>query len=414
MRFLRSRYGVLLPGITIAALTCAQSAGGPTSPLLTSPAPETTAPSHQPTAKSGISPERLPKTPTEPPPKVDKSRAGVPLEDIIFDTFDGGFARLSEAEDELIDRLLDAIKPIYEPKYVAPNSAEWLTDDDLVLTYVSARGNAFAYPVRILNFHEIVNDVIDGVPVLISYCPLCASGMVYGRELEGQTLLFGNTSALFESNVVMFDHRTGSYWFQVLGEGIVGPLTGKRLTLLPSMTTTWGEWKKLHPDTQVLSRELGLLPRRTYDRDPFAGFADRVNQGEFAFPVSLEKLDDRLLPGERVLAIQVGEIGKAYQISNRLADEAINDEVGGVKVLVIVRAVAKSGAAYFRSLDGRTFTFRLNQDAVEDAETGSRWDDAGRAVSGPMAGAQLTPAPMRTSFWFSVVGAFPGMELHRP
>ena len=94
-----------------------------------------------------------------------------------------------------------------------------MRDTDLVLGYVGPEsGSAFAYPVKMLNLHEIVNDVIDGRPVLISYCPLCASGAVYDRELAGEVLLFGNTSALYQSDLVMYDHQSGSYWFQVLGE----------------------------------------------------------------------------------------------------------------------------------------------------------------------------------------------------
>ena len=86
-----------------------------------------------------------------------------------------------------------------------------------------SKTETFAYPVKILNLHEIVNDAIDGAPVLVSYCPLCASGVVYSRKLDGQVLIFGNTSALFEPDLVMYDHQTGSYWFQVIGEAIVGP-----------------------------------------------------------------------------------------------------------------------------------------------------------------------------------------------
>ena len=241
-------------------------------------------------------------TPTESPPRVDISIAGVAPEDVVFDTFRGGYVPLSEATDDLIESLSDAIKPVYEPRYDSVEGGKWLDDDDLVIGY-AAENKAYAYPHKILNLHEIVNDFIDGVPVLVSYCPLCASGVVYNRELDGRALLFGNTSALYQSDMVMYDHQTGSYWFQVAGEAIVGPLTGKRITMLPSMTTTWGEWKLLHPNTSILSKDLGLLgssARNPYDRDPFVGYADRVAQEHFAFPVSEEKLDRRLNAGEMV------------------------------------------------------------------------------------------------------------------
>ena len=299
------------------------------------------------------------RTPTGPPPTVDTSIAGVPVEDVLFDTFRGGFVRLSEASEETIEALRDRIKPIYEPRYDSAGDGDWLSQDDGVLGYVSSSGDAFAYPVKILNFHEIVNDVIGGVPLLVSYCPLCASGVVYDREFDGQVLLFGNTSALYQSDLVMYDHETGSYWHQVIGEAIVGPLTGKRLKPLPSMTTTWGEWTELYPDTKVLSRNLGLLQSLTgnpYSRDPFLGIADQINKGRFAFPVSEEKLDDRLRPGDLVLAIQVGESHKAYRLSGA-QDHVANDEVGGERLAVLVRSEGPAGFAYLSSVEGRPLTF---------------------------------------------------------
>ena len=340
----------------------------------------------------------------------------MPLEDIVFDTFSGGFVRLSEAGDSDIERLRDAIMPIYEPNYEPVAGGRWLADADLVIGYVS-ESRAFAYPLKILNFHEIVNDVIDGVSVLVSYCPLCASGVVYDRVLDGRVLVFGNTSALYESDLVMYDHQTGSYWFQVLGEAIVGPLTGRRLEMLPSVTTTWAQWTELHPDTRVLSRDLGPLSGSLlgsqYDRDPFLGYSERVNRGGFAFPVSEEKLDDRLRPGDMVFAVQVGHSHKAYTLTGQ-PDAVINDEVGGERVVVIARSRGPTASAFFSFVDGRTLAFDLVQGEMVDTETGSQWDDGGRAVSGPLAGARLTQLPSRTSFWFSLVGSLPGIELYAP
>ena len=358
------------------------------------------------------------RTPEEPPPKVDKSIAIVDLDDVLFDTFRGGFLRLSEADDRAIENLRDHIKPIYEPKYEGIEGGRWSGEDDLVIGYVSEKsGDAYAYPVKMLNLHEIVNDVIDGEPVLISYCPLCVSGVVYSRELDGQVLLFGNTSALYESDLVMYDHETGSYWFQVLGEAIVGPLSGSRLRLLPSRTITWGAWKSLYPDTLILSRDLGLLPSTVrgspYDRDPFEGYQDYVNGGRFAFPVSPEKLDDRLGPGDIVFAVQVGDIHRAYSLSEK-PDQVINDLVDGEPILVVARDKGPTAAAYERTLSGLRLTFSFVEGVLQDEETLSLWDDGGRAISGSLAGSQLDRVPSRTSFWFSLVGSLPEIELYAP
>ena len=163
--------------------------------------------------------------PTASLPALDVSQHTVPLEQVYFDTFDGGSVRLSEANEPLIARLRDAIPPIDAPRYETAAMGDWLDGADLVLGFVTEAGDAYAYPHKILNFHEIVNEEFDGIPVLISYCPLCRSGVVYDRRLEGRTLSFGNTSALYESDLVMFDRETNSYWWQVAGRAIVGALS---------------------------------------------------------------------------------------------------------------------------------------------------------------------------------------------
>ncbi len=129
---------------------------------------------------------------------------------MFFDTFDGGSVRLSDSTPELRARLLDEIPPIDNPVYETRENADWLSDDDLILGYV-AGDQPYAYPFRILNFHEIVNDELDRIPVLVSYCPLCRSAIVYDRRVDGALLTFGNTSALYQSDLVMVDRQTSSY-----------------------------------------------------------------------------------------------------------------------------------------------------------------------------------------------------------
>ncbi len=355
-------------------------------------------------------------TPTEPPPPLDTTLHSVELSDIIFDTFGSGPVPLTKATPDLIRRLRDGIAPIYEPVYDAVDGGDWLSDDDLVIGYASESGG-YAYPIKILNLHEIVHDVIDGVPVLVSYCPLYASAVVYDRTLDDRVLVFGNTSALYESDMVMYDHQTGSYWFQVLGEAIVGPLTAKRLTMLPSQTIRWRDWKRMHPDTRILSIFLDIFPPdqvfgNPYDRDPFRGLGSRLNAGRFGWPVSEERLDGRLPAGDRVFAIQVAESHKGYLLSPE-EDWVAIDVVGERAVVVIGRAGGPSASAYFSRVDGRDLTFKLDSQ-LRDVETGTTWNDGGLAVAGPLSGTQLIAIPSRTSFWFSLVGALPGIELYRP
>ncbi len=346
-------------------------------------------------------------------PPLDTSKHLVPLEEIYFDTFNPltGAVPLSEASPELIRRLRDAIPPLNHPRYEPADAAEaWLRPDDLVLGY-AAGGGAWAYPVRILNFHEIVNDTLAGEPVLISYCPLCFSGIVYSRRLEGRVLRFGNTSALYESDLVMLDYETGSYWWQVAGRAIVGPLTGARLEPLPSMMTTWADWRALHPDTLVLSRDTGF--NRPYDRDPFANYADFVNNGRFPFPVSDASRDPRLLPATVVLAVKVGDAARAYPIE-ALGRRAIQEVLDGQEIVVFIDAEARSGGAYRPVVAGRRLRFVLEDGRFRDRETQSTWDLAGRAVSGPLKGQRLEPLPTRTAFWFAVVAAEPRITVYAP
>ena len=355
-----------------------------------------------------------PYTPTVAPPRVDRDIASVELSDVVFDTFQGGYFPLSEASDRAVESLRDAIKPIYEPVYEPREGGEWLSDGDFVIGY-AAGDEAYAYPLKILNYHEIVHDLVDGVPVLVSYCPLCASAVVYDRRLDDRVLVFGNTSALYESDMVMYDHQTGSYWFQVAGEAIVGELTGRRLEPLPSITISWGEWKALHPNTLVLSRDLGLLPDgRRYANDPFERYPERLDTVGPPFPVSAEKIDLRLRASDKVLAVEAGGSRKAYfLVPGR--QWLVNDTVGGRNIVVLVRGSTSPGAqAFFSDAAGIGLTFMPDGVVMVDNETGSRWDDTGLATSGKLEGTRLEAVPSRTSFWFSLVGAFPGIDLLVP
>ena len=339
------------------------------------------------------------------PPDVDVSLHSVPLNEIYFDTFDGGSVPLSESTADLRLRLLDAIPPIDRPVYGDASAGVWLAPDDLVLGYV-AGGQAYAYPFKILNYHEIVNDDLGGVPVLISYCPLCRSAIVYDRRVDGDVLSFGNTSALYESDLVMVDRTTGSYWWQVTGTAIVGPLTDAALEPLPSVVATWTDWASLHPETLVLTRATGFS--RPYERDAFAGYADIIDSGRFPFPVGEAAQDAGLRPSALVVGVVINEVARAYPVENLI--DPINDEVGGNEIVVFP---TEGGARVFGAIvDGETLRFELRNGDFMDVETGSVWTSSGVAVSGARQGAALTPFPSRTTFWFAFVGAFPDVELH--
>ncbi len=399
--------------ISLVAAACAgndDNGGASADP----PAPPDTS---SPTSASGVSPSDPSADPAttpqvqssaeeaQTPPDVDLSLHSVPLNEIYFDTFDGGSVPLSESTPELRLRLLDAIPPIDRPVYGDASAGDWLAPDDLVLGYL-AGGQAYAYPFKILNYHEIVNDLLDGVPVLISYCPLCRSAIVYDRRVDGDVLSFGNTSALYESDLVMVDRTTGSYWWQVAGTAIVGPLTDAALEPLPSVVATWTDWASLHPETLVLTRATGFS--RPYERDAFAGYADIIDSGRFPFPVGEAAQDARLRPSALVVGVVINEVARAYPVENLI--DPINDEVGGNEIVVFP---TEGGATVFGAIvDDETLRFELRNGDFVDVETGSVWTSSGVAVSGARQGATLTPFPSRTTFWFAFVGAFPDVELH--
>jgi len=403
-----TRWTALAASLLVLAVACGGS--GPT------PTPESTEAKPEPTSIIPEGSSVVPKI----VPDLDRSKHSVPLEDILFDTFgttDARFVPLSEISHELQTDLRDAIIPVDLPVYGGADALPWLEDGDLVMGYASG-DEAFAYPINILNFHEMVNDKIGGAPVLVTYCPLCFSGAVFSREVNGETLTFGNTSALYQSDLVMYDHQTGSYWFQVAGEAVVGTLTGSRLKLLPSSTMPWAEWKALYPDTMLITGVEGgletLFARSQYGNDSSGGYQDFINSGRFAFPVDEDKLDGRLSAGEIVLTVENGGGATAFPLEVT-GDGAVNAEVGGEPVVVFTGSEGRSVAAYSRVLDGRTLTFdRSGERLFADQETGSTWDLAGRSVDGPLAGSSLERVNTRRSFWFAVAISFPGIEIHNP
>ena len=338
------------------------------------------------------------------PPPLDLETAIVTTADVYFDTFGSGALPLDRATEGDILRLRDAIPPIHAPAYEDARDADWLVDDDIVIGYVDATRTPWAYPIRILNFHEIVNDELGGIPVLIFYCPLCRSGVVFDRRVEGTTLTFGNTSALYENDLVMYDHQTGSYWWQVPGRAIVGALSGAELPALPSATTTWGAWRSLHSGTLVLSRDLGFA--RDHTRDPFSSYESIIDSGVTPFPISDASRDPRLAASEVVLGIAVGDMHRVYPVES-LGDAVLNDEVDGKRIVIMATTAGPAGFAYLSDLDDRPATFTLTDGRFVDDLTGTTWSLDGVGVSGPMTGARLIAVPSRTTFWFAYIGAFP-------
>lgn len=224
----------------------------------------------------------------------------------------------------------DGIPSIDNPTYVSVSEADWIEDNELVLA-IEHKGVKRVYPLQILVWHEIVNDVIEGDPLLITYCPLCGSGIAYERfiEFEGERIEveFGTSGKLYNSNLVMYDRKTNTYWSQIDGLAIVGELTGQELKEVSIDTVVWRDWKKAHPDSEVLSQKTGFL--RAYGKDPYGSYYE---DSFLFFPVEAE--DDRIHPKNVIFGIEVNGVFKAYREEDLKDVGVITDTVDGVNVTV--------------------------------------------------------------------------------
>ncbi len=207
---------------------------------------------------------------------------------------------------------------------------KWIQDQELVLA-LQYDGVKRVYPLQILVFHEIVNDEINGLPILITYCPLCGSGIAYERtiELNGQKVAtrFGTSGKLYNSNLVMYDESTDTYWQQIDGKAIVGKLTGQELNKISIDTVAWRDWKKAHPESEVLSQKTGM--NRPYGNDPYPGYYE--NSFLF-FPVDNE--DNSIHPKTVIFGTEVGGVYKAYREEDLLETPIIKDVVNDVNIVV--------------------------------------------------------------------------------
>jgi len=286
----------------------------------------------------------------------------------------------------------DGIPSIDKPKFVPVDKASFIEDGDIVIG-LQHNGVTKAYPLKILVWHEIVNDNIGEIPVGVTYCPLCFTSMVFKRMIDGQEVEFGTSGKLYNSNLVMYDRLSDSLWSQAIGKGIAGKYSGYDLKRLPFDLAYWREWKQLYPNTLVLSTDTGST--RPYGVDPYG---DYYTTPEIYFPV--EHKNDRLAPKEIVVGLEYDKNHKAYKLDDIANQKVINDSVGQKKVL-LVSLHPFMARAYDRILDGNLLEFHIDDNKLRDKQTGSEWNFEGEAISGPLQGKQLARLALDPSFWFS-------------
>jgi hypothetical protein len=216
-------------------------------------------------------------------------------------------------------------------KFISVQEADnWIDDNELVLALVYG-GVKRVYPLQILVWHEIANDVVAGVPIVITYCPLCGSGIAYERTIkvrgENKVARFGTSGKLFNSNLIMYDDLTDTYWQQIDGKAIVGELTGEELVEISIDTVVWRDWKKAHPNSEILSQDTGMS--RAYGKDPYGNYYENTF---LIFPVENE--DNRIHPKTIIFGIELNGKYKAYKEDDLKAVGVIDDNFNGVKIRV--------------------------------------------------------------------------------
>lgn len=318
--------------------------------------------------------------------------------------------------------VVDGIPALDNPRMIPASEADYLEAGEPVFG-ISIQDDARAYPLRILDWHEMANDVVGGIPVSLAYCTLCGAGIAYdGRAPDGTTYTFGSSGLLYRSNKLMYDRQTRTLWNQLSGEPVLGDLVPldpdtepMRLNLLPVVLTSWETWRAQHPDTVVLDIETGY--QRPYELG--AAYGAYFESDETMFPVW--NRDDQLPAKARVYALRVDGIPKAYPLEDLTRARVVNDTIAGQDLVLVAaagqvevdgedrrsgRATYEAGAevrAFERA--GRTFALGPSPDVLVD-ESGGQWQMTEEALIGPE-GESLARINGHLSYWFGWYAFFP-------
>jgi thiol-disulfide isomerase/thioredoxin len=340
--------------------------------------------------------------------------------------FDTDFSKHIVPYDEILSGGpgRDGIPAITEPKFVSVDQAdEWLAPKEPVIQ-VQIGDEVRAYPIRILMWHEIVNDTIGDVPVAVTFCPLCNTGIAFERRIEGQTLTFGTTGRLRFSNLIMYDRQTETWWQQATGEGIVGAHVGRQLAFVPATMVGWADFKATYPDAEVLSQQTGFA--RTYGSNPYGGYDDIDNS---PFLYEGPSTPGQLPPMARVFTVELNGDAVAYPYDVMQDQKVVNDTVGGEPIVLFWQAGTASAldanrvaegedvgtvVAFKRTLGGEVVTFEVQDGEIVEPESGTTWDVFGQATSDNDGPQELEPVVGINHFWFSWAAFRPETRVYQP
>lgn len=324
----------------------------------------------------------------------------------------------------------DGIPAIDNPVFVSTDQASrWMHGNEPVIV-VERNGKARAYPLQILIYHEIVNDRFEGLPLSVTFCPLCNASIVFDRRFAGKILDFGTTGNLRKSDLLMYDRQTESWWQQFTGEAVVGRYSGEHLTEINSKIVAFDVFTASYPGGEVLSRNTGYV--RPYGTNPYRGY-DRVGEMPFLFT---DPIDGRLPAMERVLGIKTGlpvagnNNGqyRLYSFAELDGTGLVHDRIGSQAVVIFVKdgllsVLDKadisnshsilSAVAYDRRIAGRELTFELSRGSIQDKQTGSQWNMLGKAIKGELKGTQLKSVDNGVHFAFAWLAFNPDAQIYK-
>ncbi|MEM7364740.1 MAG: DUF3179 domain-containing protein, partial [Pseudomonadota bacterium] len=299
----------------------------------------------------------------------------------------------------------DGIPSIDMPIYVEAASGD-VEPDDLVVGIVDANG-ARALPHDILDYHEVVNDQIDGAPAVLSYCPLTGSALLWMTEPSGNRE-FGVSGLLYLSNLILYDRDTDSHWSQMIGRVVEGPRRNEVAAAAQIVETTWATWQSMYPDTFVLSRDTGHL--RNYDAYPYADFRTSTDIF-FGAP-----RDSRMHEKTRILGVRNNGAERAYPIPDFGENiSLIEESLGGENIVAVGSEALNFAVAYSRELpDSTSLTFtplQNNLPGVMMDNEGTIWDVFGVGIAGPRTGEQLPRTDSYIAYWFAWAAFHPDTEI---
>ncbi len=289
---------------------------------------------------------------------------------------------------------VDGIPSLDNPKLITPAEADYLRDDDLVFG-VEINGDARAYPLRIMGWHEMFNDVIGDVPVALAYCTLCGAGILFETKLEDRDkpLVFGSSGFLYRSNKLMFDRETDSLWNQFTGKPVAGPLvnSGIELKIRPVAITSWKNWLAQNPKTKVLSLETGH--RRDYGSGVV--YKDYFASPDLMFPANVRD-ESRLKRKDYVFGIREFNAAKAWPLDVFEKERVINDKIGARKLVLVGDASTRTVRAYERG----NHEFKDGDKPGTLAGPGGIWQITEEYITGPK-GEKLPRVAGHISYWFA-------------